>query len=54
MVLLDTHVLLWMLFDDSQLSPNAVNALQKHLDSNIKRYDSAEKYGSRQRESFLC
>ena len=31
MVLLDTHVLLWMLFDDSQLSTNAVYALQHQL-----------------------
>ena len=31
MVLLDTHVLLWMLFDDSQLSVDAVAALQNNV-----------------------
>lgn len=30
MVLLDTHVLLWMLFDDSQLSPKAVDAIKNN------------------------
>lgn len=31
MVLLDTHVLLWILFDERQLSANAVTALQNNV-----------------------
>ena len=31
MVLLDTHALLWMLFDDGKLSPDAVAALRDAL-----------------------